>query len=155
MKKRTMLTFLLGIIVGALVFSTAALAKQMEVQYNTSTIYVNGVATASKAIIFEGTNYVKLKELIDMAGLDISYDDAAKTIKITAKAAAPSAPAPKTVPAPAPSEIPRETTVYVTKTGAKYHTGNCSYLRQSKIAITLSNAKAQGYGPCSRCNPPR
>jgi methylphosphotriester-DNA--protein-cysteine methyltransferase len=46
-------------------------------------------------------------------------------------------------------------TVYVTNTGKKYHTGSCSYLSKSKIAISLSDAKAQGYGPCSRCNPPQ
>ena len=49
---------------------------------------------------------------------------------------------------------PTETTVYITKTGKKYHRGNCSYLRKSKIPISLSEAR-QGYGPCSKCNPPR
>ena len=46
-------------------------------------------------------------------------------------------------------------TVYVTNTGEKYHSAGCSYLRKSQIAISLSDAKAQGYSPCSRCNPPR
>lgn len=41
--------------------------------------------------------------------------------------------------------------VYVTKTGEKYHKSSCSYLRQSKIQMNLSDAKAQGYTPCSRC----
>ena len=44
--------------------------------------------------------------------------------------------------------------VYITKTGAKYHTATCSYLRKSKIPISLSDAIRQGYTPCSRCNPP-
>ncbi len=44
--------------------------------------------------------------------------------------------------------------VYITKTGAKYHLDSCSYLRNSKILITLSDALSQGYGPCSRCKPP-
>lgn len=42
-------------------------------------------------------------------------------------------------------------TVYVTRTGSKYHRAGCQYLRQSQIAISLSNAKAQGYTACSRC----
>ena len=46
------------------------------------------------------------------------------------------------------------TTVYVTKTGEKYHTGKCSYLRKSKIEKSLSDAVDEGYEPCSRCNPP-
>ena len=47
-----------------------------------------------------------------------------------------------------------DTVVYITRTGAKYHTGNCSYLRQSKIEITLGDAVQRGYDPCSRCKPP-
>ena len=46
-------------------------------------------------------------------------------------------------------------TVYITKTGKKYHRGSCSYLRSSKIPISLKNAVARGYTPCSRCRPPR
>ena len=46
-----------------------------------------------------------------------------------------------------------EITVYVTKTGEKYHRGTCRYLRQSKIAIPLSEAKRL-YDPCSVCRPP-
>lgn len=46
-------------------------------------------------------------------------------------------------------------TVYRTKTGAKYHTASCSSLRKSKIAIKLSEAKAQGLGACLRCHPPK
>ena len=43
--------------------------------------------------------------------------------------------------------------VYITRTGSKYHRGSCSYLRNSRISISRSNAIAQGYEPCSRCNP--
>lgn len=42
-------------------------------------------------------------------------------------------------------------TVYITRTGSKYHRNGCQYLRQSQIAISLSDAKARGYTPCSRC----
>jgi Zinc dependent phospholipase C len=38
------------------------------------------------------------------------------------------------------------TTVYITKTGSKYHRGSCSYLSQSKIAISLSQAKSRCCG---------
>lgn len=43
------------------------------------------------------------------------------------------------------------TIVYVTKTGKKYHKGGCSYLKNSKIEITLSEAQSKGYTPCSKC----
>ncbi|MDY4429678.1 hypothetical protein [Evtepia sp.] len=42
-------------------------------------------------------------------------------------------------------------TVYITRTGSKYHRNGCQYLRQSQIAISLSDAKARGYTACSRC----
>ena len=44
-------------------------------------------------------------------------------------------------------------TVYITKTGTKYHTATCSYLKNSKISISKDSAIAQGYTACSRCKP--
>lgn len=46
---------------------------------------------------------------------------------------------------------PISQTVYITKTGSKYHSAGCQYLRNSKIPISLSTAKAQGYTPCKIC----
>lgn len=46
-------------------------------------------------------------------------------------------------------------TVYVTKTGGKYHSSGCQYLSNSQIPMSLSDAKSSGYGACSRCSPPR
>lgn len=48
-----------------------------------------------------------------------------------------------------------DTIVYCTRTGECYHTGSCSYLRSSKIEITLADAVSRGLRPCSRCSPPR
>ena len=62
--------------------------------------------------------------------------------------------APVEHPKPKPPVQPTSVTVYVTRTGKKYHRGTCSYLRRSRIAISLDRAKAS-YGPCSRCSPPR
>ena len=44
-------------------------------------------------------------------------------------------------------------TVYITKTGAKYHKETCSYLKYSKIAISLKDAQDQGYTACKVCKP--
>jgi hypothetical protein len=76
-------------------------------------------------------------------------------------------PAPTTTPRPIPSiavpgaargqgaaQEPEEVTVYVTRTGAKYHRAGCQYLRRSMIPVSLSEAKAEGYEPCSVCHPP-
>ncbi len=42
-------------------------------------------------------------------------------------------------------------TVYITKTGNKYHRAGCRYLRKSQIDISLSEAKNEGYTACSVC----
>lgn len=44
-----------------------------------------------------------------------------------------------------------ERTVYVTRTGKKYHGPNCQYLSRSKIPFSLKEARKQGYTACSRC----
>lgn len=52
-----------------------------------------------------------------------------------------------------PQTDPISYTVYVTKTGDKYHRDGCRYLKKSKLTIDRSNAIAQGYSACSVCNP--
>lgn len=44
-------------------------------------------------------------------------------------------------------------TVYVTKTGTKYHKESCHYLRQSKYPISLKDAKGKAYESCKVCKP--
>jgi endonuclease YncB( thermonuclease family) len=71
--------------------------------------------------------------------------------------------APSAVPAQVPKPMVSSNTfaqsgdviVYVTKTGKKYHLGNCSFLSKIAISMKLSDAKAKGYTPCSKCNPPQ
>ena len=45
-------------------------------------------------------------------------------------------------------------TVYVTKSGTKYHLDGCRYLSSSKIPISLEEARKK-YQPCSVCHPPQ
>ena len=47
-----------------------------------------------------------------------------------------------------------EQTVYVTRTGKKYHAAGCRYLSRSQFPMKLKNAINAGYTPCSVCNPP-
>lgn len=51
------------------------------------------------------------------------------------------------------TEDKQDQTVYITRTGKCYHRAGCSSLRRSKIPIKKSEAIAEGYRPCSRCNP--
>jgi endonuclease YncB( thermonuclease family) len=47
---------------------------------------------------------------------------------------------------------PNSASVYITRTGAKYHEGGCRHLAKSQIAISLKDAEAQGYGACKHCH---
>ena len=58
-------------------------------------------------------------------------------------------------PTPQQQTQTKEQTVYITKTGKKYHTATCRYLSKSKIPISLKDAKANGYTACSVCKPPQ
>lgn len=48
-----------------------------------------------------------------------------------------------------------DTTVYITKTGEKYHNDGCSSLSKSKIQTTLQSAVDKGYEACKKCKPPK
>ncbi|KEI92483.1 transpeptidase-transglycosylase [Clostridium botulinum] len=44
-------------------------------------------------------------------------------------------------------------TVYKTRTGSKYHSSGCRYLKTSCYETTVSQARNEGLSPCSVCNP--
>jgi hypothetical protein len=68
---------------------------------------------------------------------------------------APSQPVHAQQPTAQVAQDPQSVTVFITKTGKKYHRDGCRYLRQSRIPVALKDAKANGYTACSVCNPPR
>ncbi len=66
------------------------------------------------------------------------------------EAPTPAAPRPAVSATPAPTPRVNEETVYVTRTGEKYHRDGCRYLRQSRIPMKLSDAR-RSYSACSVC----
>ena len=44
-------------------------------------------------------------------------------------------------------------TVYVTKSGDKYHSAGCRYLKKTRISMDRSEAQRNGYTPCRVCKP--
>ena len=73
--------------------------------------------------------------------------------KARQEAAAAEAAAEAQAQAEAQAEDTNGYTVYITETGKKYHSGGCRHVKKSKIAIDINDARAQGYEPCSVCNP--
>lgn len=45
-----------------------------------------------------------------------------------------------------------EEMVFITRTGEKYHKGDCFHLRKSKFGIDLKEAEQKGYTPCKNCH---
>ena len=56
---------------------------------------------------------------------------------------------------PSRAEEADDPTMYITRTGTRYHAANCPHLAKSKIRMRLSEAKQKGYQPCTVCEPPR
>jgi biopolymer transport protein ExbD len=51
-----------------------------------------------------------------------------------------------------PQEQKKTQTVYITRTGKRYHRDGCRYLAYSKIPVSLEEAKKNRYTPCpSHC----
>ena len=48
---------------------------------------------------------------------------------------------------------PDDGKIYVTKSGSKYHRGNCRFVSKSRIPISLADAKER-YSACAVCKPP-
>ena len=67
---------------------------------------------------------------------------AGESAKPSSKASTESAPT---------THVDGEMTVYVTKSGKKYHIESC---RWGNVAISLEKAR-ESYTPCAVCNPPK
>lgn len=63
-------------------------------------------------------------------------------------------PAASTVRQQVKQKATDDITVYITRTGKKYHRAGCRYLRRNMIPMKLSEARKR-YSPCSVCMPPR
>ncbi len=56
------------------------------------------------------------------------------------------------IPSSAAETNVEQRTVYITRTGSKYHRAGCQYLAKSSIPMPYDRAKSS-YSPCSRCRP--
>lgn len=115
-------------------------------------IVVNGVdlGPAAQGRVIDGLVMVPVRAVAEALGAEVRWEPGESCVYITTKGAAEAFEA----PAPTPAEK-KEVTVYITKTGSKYHRLGCRYLSKGSIPISLEDAKARGYTPCSVCGAPQ
>lgn len=67
----------------------------------------------------------------------------------------PAITVPAQTPAPRQQIQNKEQTVFISRTGRKYHRAGCSYLAYSRYPLSLKEAQQRGYGPCKAWHPPQ
>ncbi|HHY41549.1 MAG TPA: MBL fold metallo-hydrolase [Thermoanaerobacterales bacterium] len=100
------------------------------------------------------------KEVLDRlskAGIKVYRTDESGTVTITTDGEKIEIGTAKTSDETSKKSQPakKDITVYITKTGKKYHLEECNLIRDNKIPIKLSEAKEKGYEPCKTCKPPQ
>ncbi len=144
--------------------------NKVTLTLNSTTAYINGEAKTleSPAISYNGSTLVPARFVAEAFGATVTWDNATKTVNIVSEAKPT-----ETVPTPEQSEEPKPepekstapkqvveekpqpvapqgNTVYVTKTGKKYHyDSSCN--GGTYYPSTLEEAKARGLTPCNKC----
>lgn len=96
------------------------------------------------------------KESESLSPTETSTEELAESFTESTSVAAPLETAESTIQSDTSENIEstKDTIVYITDYGEKYHRISCRSLRESKHEISLSEAIAEGYTPCGICNPP-
>lgn len=90
--KKELRGFALGVITTAVVFGASAayaggFTQTIEVVFNNVTLKVNGQKAYGENILYNGTTYVGIREVANMLGKDIGWDEYTKTASINDKVA--------------------------------------------------------------------
>ncbi len=137
---------------------------------NSATAYINGEAKTleSPAISYNGFTLVPARFVAEAFGATVTWDNATKTVNIVSetkptetvptsaqpeesKSEPEQTTTPKQVVAEKPQQIAHQgNTVYVTKTGKKYHYDD-SCNGGTYYASTLESAKSRGLTACDKC----
>lgn len=128
-------------------WSKAKYAKKYQVAYRKSSSGTWHYKTAAKrSCTISGLNSAASYK-VKVRGINSSKKgswSSTKTYKTKAKAQKKSSASSNTQ-----SGLP--STVYITRTGTKYHKSWCPSLRYSRFAISISAAEAEGYTACKIC----
>ena len=152
-------------------YSETDLARAREEAYNSGyhAGYAQGGSASQEAIYTEAFSAGRLKGYDEGFAEGLQNAAAASRAEIPVQPDTPATSLPVFTPFPVndpapdrgmPSTAPADQdpvgqTVYITKSGTKYHLGSCSHLSKSKIEKSLSDAKSAGYEPCKTCKPPQ
>ena len=159
-------SFLAGMLTMLMIFAlvgtaSATVAKvTKDVTYNNISVTLDGKkldlrdakGKSVEPFLSEGTNYLPVRAVAEALGLDVDWDGASSTVILTTPGTTQPDVQPQPDPEPQPQPQPDNTkkTVYVTKTGKKYHYSNtCN--GGTYYASTLADALNRGLTACSKC----
>ena len=128
----------------------------ISMQIGNTTAYVNGVAKTLDvpAQTIEGRTMAPARFVAESLNATVNWDSASDTVKISTSGAT----SPQTTPSntqtststTTPTQSSTNKTVYVTKTGKRYHyDNNCN--GGTYYLSTLADALAHGLTPCNKC----
>lgn len=132
------------------------LGKQVQVRYDRERydkyhrtlayLYLNDGTLVNSEIIRRGYGSAYIR-------FPFKFQNEFLAVERTAKArkAGIWAPKPKKRQTDAPVMGRSSETVFITRTGKRWHNGGCRYLARSRIPITKEEATTRGYTPCSVC----
>jgi hypothetical protein len=160
---------LLGFMLASIVGDVTAQTKKASVEFDTVTCQSLRIVDASGQIraqidatseggrvgIFnkKGKVSAQMSVLNNMGTVFVS-DENGKVMNAMPESTSRNASPQVIAPTPPLQENADQITVYITRTGKKYHQAGCRYLSKSQIPMSLKDAKAR-YSPCSVCNPPQ
>lgn len=143
--------------------SKGDLTVSITINATTARINKDQVDLDTPAIIQNGSTMVPVRFVSEALNADVRWDGQTQTVYVSTKITddgdrpappattnPPTDPTPKPNPTPEPPPQPQRDTIYITKTGTRYHhdsTCNGGTYYES----TLSDAKAKGLTPCSKC----
>ncbi len=102
-----------------------------------------------QAYVVDGEVFVSLEAIAELLGAEVKWSPDKSSVAISTETVSSTS----NTQSEAPAEVPKTITVYITKTGSKYHRAGCRHLSKSMISISLDNAKSRGFSPCSVCKP--
>lgn len=128
----------------------------ISMQIGNATAYVNGVAKTLDvpAQTIEGRTMAPARFVAESLNATVNWDSASDTVKISTSGATSTQTTPSNTQTSTSTTTPTQSstnkTVYVTKTGKRYHyDNNCN--GGTYYPSTLSEAQSRGLTPCNKC----